>query len=72
MRRTSAIPSGFGSCNSTYIPFAGGSVYALTKGAVAGFTKGLAHDLGPNSITVNNVQPGPADTDMNPAERRVC
>jgi 3-oxoacyl-[acyl-carrier protein] reductase len=47
-------------------------VYALTKGAVAGFTKGLAHDLGPNSITVNNVQPGPADTDMNPAERRVC
>ncbi|HEY5753910.1 MAG TPA: 3-oxoacyl-ACP reductase family protein [Chthoniobacterales bacterium] len=57
-----------GSCNSTYIPYAGGSVYALTKGAVAGFTKGLARDLGPRGITVNNVQPGPVDTDMNPAD----
>ena len=56
-----------GSCNSSYIPFAGGSVYALTKGAIAGFTKGLARDLGPRGITVNNVQPGPVDTDMNPA-----
>src|SRR5437764_12424142 len=46
----------------------GGSVYALTKGAVAGFTKGLARDLGPRGITVNNVQPGPIDTDMNPAD----
>ena len=57
-----------GSCNSTFIPYAGGSVYALTKGAVAGFTKGLARDLGPRGITVNNVQPGPIDTDMNPAD----
>jgi 3-oxoacyl-[acyl-carrier protein] reductase len=57
-----------GSCNSTYIPYGGGSVYALTKGAVAGFTKGLARDLGPRGITVNNVQPGPTDTDMNPAK----
>jgi 3-oxoacyl-[acyl-carrier protein] reductase len=56
-----------GSCNSERIPFPGGSVYALTKGAVAAFTKGLARDLGPRSITVNNVQPGPTDTDMNPA-----
>jgi 3-oxoacyl-[acyl-carrier protein] reductase len=56
-----------GSCNSDRIPFAGGSVYALTKGAVAAFTKGLARDLGPRGITVNNVQPGPVDTDMNPA-----
>jgi 3-oxoacyl-[acyl-carrier protein] reductase len=56
-----------GSCNSERIPFAGGSVYALTKGAVAAFTKGLARDLGPRGITVNNVQPGPTDTDMNPA-----
>jgi len=30
-------------------------------------TKGLARDLGPRGITVNNVQPGPVDTDMNPA-----
>ena len=50
------------------MPFVGGSVYALTKGAVAGFTKGLARDLGPRGITVNNVQPGPIDTDMNPAD----
>jgi len=56
-----------GSCNSDRIPFAGASVYSLTKGAVAAFTKGLARDLGPRGITVNNVQPGPTDTDMNPA-----
>jgi 3-oxoacyl-[acyl-carrier protein] reductase len=56
-----------GSTNSERMPFVGGSVYALTKGAVAGFTKGLARDLGPRGITVNNVQPGPIDTDMNPA-----
>jgi 3-oxoacyl-[acyl-carrier protein] reductase len=57
-----------GSCNSTRVPFVGGSVYALTKGAVASFTKGLARDLGPRGITVNNVQPGPVDTEMNPAD----
>ena len=39
----------------------------MTKAAVAGLTKGLARDLGPRGITVNNVQPGPTDTDMNPA-----
>src|SRR5438105_6710324 len=57
-----------GSTNSERMPFVGGSVYALTKGAVAGFTKGLARDLGPRGITVNNVQPGPIDTDINPAD----
>jgi 3-oxoacyl-[acyl-carrier protein] reductase len=57
-----------GSTNSERMPFVGGSAYALTKGAVAGFTKGLARDLGPRGITVNNVQPGPVDTDMNPAD----
>lgn len=56
-----------GSCNSERVPFQGGSVYALTKAAVVGFTKGLARDLGPRGITVNNIQPGPTDTDMNPA-----
>lgn len=56
-----------GSINSDSMPFGQGSVYALTKGAVAGFTRGLARDLGPRGITVNNVQPGPVDTDMNPA-----
>ena len=34
---------------------------------MAGFTRGLARDLGPRGITVNNVQPGPVDTDMNPS-----
>jgi 3-oxoacyl-[acyl-carrier protein] reductase len=57
-----------GSTNSERMPFVGGSIYALTKGAVAGFTKGLARDLGPRGITVNNVQPGMIDTDMNPAD----
>ncbi|HWD93033.1 MAG TPA: 3-oxoacyl-ACP reductase family protein [Verrucomicrobiae bacterium] len=57
-----------GSVNSDRVPFVGGSVYAMTKGAVAGLTRGLARDLGPRKITVNNVQPGPVDTDMNPAD----
>ncbi len=57
-----------GSVNSDFVPFPQGSVYALTKGAVAGFTHGLARDLGPRGITVNNVQPGPINTDMNPAD----
>ncbi|HEV2695255.1 MAG TPA: 3-oxoacyl-ACP reductase family protein [Verrucomicrobiae bacterium] len=56
-----------GSTNADRMPFAGGSVYALTKSAIVGFTKGLARDLGVRNITVNNIQPGPVDTDMNPA-----
>ena len=57
-----------GSTNAERMPFAGGGVYAASKAAVAGLTKGLARDLGPRGITVNNVQPGPVDTDMNPAD----
>ncbi|TFI53515.1 3-oxoacyl-ACP reductase FabG [Mastigocladus laminosus UU774] len=57
-----------GSVNSDIVPIAGVSVYALTKGAIASFTRGLARDLGPRGITVNNVQPGPVDTDLNPAD----
>ena len=56
-----------GSCNAERMPFAGGSVYAMTKAALVGLAKGLARDLGPRGITVNNIQPGPVDTDMNPA-----
>jgi 3-oxoacyl-[acyl-carrier protein] reductase len=56
-----------GSVNSDSMPFAGGSVYAMSKGAIVSFTKGLARDLGSRGITVNNIQPGPVDTDMNPA-----
>jgi 3-oxoacyl-[acyl-carrier protein] reductase len=56
-----------GSCNADRMPFTGGSVYAMSKAALVGLVKGLARDLGPRGITVNNVQPGPIDTDMNPA-----
>ncbi len=47
--------------------FAGSSVYTLSKTAIAGMTRALAHDLGPRGITINNVQPGPTITEMNPA-----
>ncbi|WP_371663028.1 3-oxoacyl-ACP reductase family protein [Streptomyces sp. NBC_00280] len=55
-----------GSVSADRAPQPGISVYALTKAAVAGFTRGLARELGPRGITVNTVQPGPTDTDMNP------
>jgi len=57
-----------GSVNADRMPFAGGGVYAMTKAAVAGLTRGLARDLGPRGIPVNVVQPGPVETDMNPAD----
>ncbi|GGX95182.1 SDR family oxidoreductase [Massilia dura] len=56
------------STNALRMPFAGGAVYAMSKSALTGLAKGLARDLGPRGITVNNVQPGPVDTEMNPAE----
>ena len=56
-----------GSCNAERVPFAGGTAYATSKAALVGLVKGLARDLGPRGITINNVQPGPVDTDMNPA-----
>jgi 3-oxoacyl-[acyl-carrier protein] reductase len=40
----------------------------MTKAAVAGLVRGMARDLGPRGITVNNVQPGPTQTDMNPRD----
>lgn len=57
-----------GSVNGDRMPFAGGAAYALTKSAVQGMVRGLARDLGDRRITVNSVQPGPTDTEMNPAE----
>ena len=56
-----------GSCNAERMPYPGGAVYAMTKAALVGLVKGLAHDLGPRRITVNNIQPGPVETDMNPS-----
>jgi len=43
------------------------TTYAATKGAVKMFTQGLAREVGGRKITVNNIQPGPIDTDLNPA-----
>jgi 3-oxoacyl-[acyl-carrier protein] reductase len=55
-----------GSCNADRMPFVGGAAYAMSKSALQGLVQGMARDLGPRGITVNNVQPGPTDTDMNP------
>ncbi|MDD0975391.1 3-oxoacyl-ACP reductase family protein [Pseudomonas fontis] len=57
-----------GSTNAERMPFAGGGPYAMSKSALVGLVRGLARDLGPRGITINNVQPGPVDTDMNPAK----
>jgi 3-oxoacyl-[acyl-carrier protein] reductase len=73
-----------GSINADWNPIPGNSIYVATKAAVAGLTRGLARDLArdlarglardlardlaPKGVTVNNIQPGPIDTDMNPAE----
>jgi 3-oxoacyl-[acyl-carrier protein] reductase len=50
------------------VPYAGISLYAMSKAALAAFTRAWSRDLGPRGITVNCVQPGPIDTDMNPAD----
>jgi cyclic-di-GMP-binding biofilm dispersal mediator protein len=57
-----------GSVNGDRVPVAGLTAYALSKSAVQGIGRGLARDFGARGITVNVVQPGPVDTDMNPAE----
>ena len=55
-----------GSMLADRAPISGVSVYSLTKAAVAGLSRSLARELGPRGITVNTVQPGPVETDMNP------
>ena len=57
-----------GSCLGERVAMPGISVYSMTKSALVSFTRGLARDLGERKITVNVVQPGSTDTDMNPAE----
>ena len=57
-----------GSVNGDRMPFAGGAAYGMTKSAVQGIVRGLSRDFGPRGITINNLQPGPVDTDMNPAD----
>ncbi|TYB98125.1 SDR family oxidoreductase [Micromonospora sp. WP24] len=48
--------------------FPGLALYSMSKTALAGLTRGLARELGPRGITVNLVNPGPTDTDSNPAD----
>jgi 3-oxoacyl-[acyl-carrier protein] reductase len=56
-----------GSCVGERMMTPGLVAYAATKGAVKMFTQGLAREVGDRAITVNNVQPGPIDTELNPA-----
>lgn len=53
-----------GSLLGTHVPFTGVADYAGTKAAIAGYAKGVAHDLGGRNITVNTIQPGIMPTDM--------
>ena len=55
-----------GSTNAERMPSVGGGVYAMSKAALQGMVRGFARDLGPRGITINNVQPGPIDTELNP------
>ncbi|MFD7864147.1 SDR family NAD(P)-dependent oxidoreductase [Streptomyces sp. NPDC057682] len=57
-----------GTALSRYAGGPGATLYAMSKSALAGLTKPLARELGPRGITVNLVQAGAVDTDMNPAD----
>ena len=57
-----------GSCLGERVGGPNMALYSASKAAVIGLAKGLAQDLGPRGITSNVVQPGPIDTDMNPAD----
>ena len=56
-----------GSCVGERVMTPGLVPYSATKGAVKMFTQGLSREVGSRGITVNNIQPGPIDTDLNPA-----
>ncbi len=57
-----------GSVNGDRMPAPGAAAYAMTKSAVQGMVRGLARDFGHRGITVNAIQPGPTDSEMNPAD----
>ena len=57
-----------GSVNGDRMPLPGMASYAASKSALQGMARGLARDFGPRGITINVVQPGPIDTDANPAD----
>jgi 3-oxoacyl-[acyl-carrier protein] reductase len=56
-----------GSCVGEHVLIPDMAPYSATKGAIKMFSQGLARELGARGITVNNVQPGPIDTDLNPS-----
>ena len=56
-----------GSCVGERMMTPGLAAYAATKGAIKMFTQGLSREVGGRGITVNNIQPGPIDTELNPA-----
>jgi len=56
-----------GSCVGERMMTPGLVAYSATKGAIKMFTQGLSREVGSRAITVNNIQPGPIDTDLNPA-----
>lgn len=57
-----------GSALGERAPFPGLGLYSMSKFAVVGLTRAWARDLGPQKITVNAIQPGPIDTELNPAD----
>ncbi|MEI9927943.1 MAG: SDR family oxidoreductase [Sphingomonas sp.] len=57
-----------GSIISHWAPMPGMGVYSATKAAVGALARSWARDLGPRNILVNVIQPGPVDTDLNPAD----
>jgi 3-oxoacyl-[acyl-carrier protein] reductase len=72
MEAVKSMPAGgriinIGSVNADLMPFIGGALYGMSKAAVQMMTKGWARDLGDRQITANVIQPGPIETDMNPA-----
>lgn len=72
MEAVKSMPEGgriitIGSVNADFMPFPGGSLYAMSKAAVQMMTQCWARDLGDKKITANVIQPGPINTDMNPA-----
>ncbi|MEP6937157.1 MAG: 3-oxoacyl-ACP reductase family protein [Chthoniobacterales bacterium] len=72
-RAAAVLPEGgriinIGSVNGDRGAFPGAATYSASKAAVAGLTRGWARDLAARKITVNTVQPGPIDTELNPAD----
>lgn len=57
-----------GSNAAHMLPDENSTIYGMSKAAIATLVRGLAREVGPKGATANNVQPGPTDTDSNPAD----